>query len=144
MRLFTIGFTQKSAKSFFNILRENRVERIIDIRLNNISQLAGFTKYDDLSFFLDSIANIGYLYMPILAPKAELLKKYKNKEITWNDYENEYLLTLKERNVLNIIDVKSLQNACLLCSEPTPEKCHRRLLAEYIRDNLQGIEIIHL
>jgi uncharacterized protein (DUF488 family) len=90
MKLFTIGFTQKTAKTFFTILAENEVATVIDVRLNNKSQLAGFTKGSDLPFLLESITNTGYIHMPLLAPTKELLKAYKDKKVTWEEYEISY------------------------------------------------------
>lgn len=144
MKLFTIGFTKKSAKTFFEILIENEVKTVIDIRLNNKSQLAGFTKGDDLPYFLEEIAEIDYIHMPNLAPPKNLLQSYKKNKVVWSDYQDEYLKILIERNILKNLNQSILKNSCLLCSEPTPENCHRRLLAEYLADNLGNIDIIHL
>ena len=144
MKLFTIGFTKKSAKTFFEILIENEVKTVVDIRLNNKSQLAGFTKGDDLPYFLEEIAKIDYIHMPNLAPPKNLLQSYKKNKILWPDYQDEYLKILIERNILKNLNQSILKNSCLLCSEPTPENCHRRLLAEYLADNLGNIDIIHL
>jgi len=144
MKLFTIGFTKKSAKTFFEILIENEVKTVVDVRLNNKSQLAGFTKGDDLPYFLEEIAEIDYIHMPNLAPPKNLLQSYKKNKILWPDYQDEYLKILIERNILKNLNQSILKNSCLLCSEPTPENCHRRLLAEYLADNLGNIDIIHL
>ncbi|MBN2488006.1 MAG: DUF488 domain-containing protein [Methanosarcinaceae archaeon] len=144
MKLFTIGFTKKSAKTFFEILIKNKVKTVIDIRLNNKSQLAGFTKADDLTYFLDEIAGINYVHMSNLAPSKELLQGYKNNKISWTDYQDEYLKMIMDRNILEKLNQHILENSCLLCSEPTPENCHRRILAEYLAENLGNIDIIHL
>lgn len=142
--LFTIGFTHKSARVFFEILRKNKVKHIIDIRLNNESQLAGFTKKEDLKYFLHAIANIEYSHYPELAPTKEILTKYKKKEINWEEYSHLYLKLLDERNVENLIKRIDLDHACLLCSEEKPDYCHRRLLAEYIKSKIPDVEISHL
>lgn len=144
MRLFTIGFTKKDAQTFFGLLLDHKITRVIDVRLNNESQLAGFTKKQDFSYFLRKIGNIDYMHMPIVAPKETTLKRYKKKEISWSDYEKEYLETLNERKVVNYFDESILAHSCLLCSEPTPDNCHRRLLAEHLKEKFNTIDIIHL
>jgi uncharacterized protein (DUF488 family) len=144
MRLFTIGFTKKDAKTFFGLLIKNNVKTVIDIRLNNHSQLAGFTKGSDLAYFLEKIGNIGYVHFIQAAPEESLLKKWQKGEISWPEYETAYKEMLIKRNLIDKIDKKILENGCLLCSEPTPEQCHRRLFAEYLREKLLGLEIVHL
>ncbi len=144
MNLYTIGFTKKSAEEFFNSLIKNSVRRIIDTRLNNKSQLAGFTKEKDLKYFLKKISNIDYVHMPQWAPTDEILNGYKKKLISWEEYEKKYTDILKERNILEKLDFSILENACLLCSEEKPEHCHRRLLAEYFQKQNSEINIIHL
>jgi len=142
--LYTIGFAKKSAQVFFSLLKANNVKILIDIRLNNISQLAGFTKKNDLKYFLKKICNIDYIHRPDFAPTKNILDAYKKKEITWDQYELDYKKLLKQRSVENEIDNVELNKACLLCSEPTSEKCHRRLLAEYFKKNIEEITIKHL
>jgi len=144
MRLFTIGFTQKSAQKFFDALSNNNVKLLIDVRLNNKSQLAGFTKAEDLKYFLKKICGIEYLHMPLCAPSEELLKKYQKKEIKWPEYEKEYQDILKKREVQIKFNNNNLNYACFLCSEPKPDQCHRRLLAEYLKQYFPEVEIIHL
>lgn len=143
MNLYTIGFSQKSAEEFFKILKSNNVIRLIDIRLNNKSQLAGFTNVKHLPYFL-KIHGIEYLYRPDFAPSKELLDGYKKKSISWSEYEIEYNKILTQRNVIEKIDWEIFNDAVLLCSEPTAEKCHRRLLAEYLAQNKGDIKIKHL
>ncbi len=143
MNLFTIGFSQKSAKEFFNILKSNNVIRLIDIRLNNKSQLAGFTNVKHLPYFL-KIHDIDYLYQPDFAPSKELLNGYKNKTVSWKEYEIEYNKILAQRKILKEIDWNIFKDSVLLCSEPTSEQCHRRLLAEYLAKNNLNIKIKHL
>lgn len=144
IKLFTIGFTHKSAEQFFHLLENAGVKRIIDIRLHNSSQLAGFAKRDDLEFFLKRIAGIEYLHMPELAPTDVILKTYKKKEISWNAYKRRFLKLLEQRNIAEMISPEMFDRACLLCSEASPDYCHRRLVAEYISKNSIGSRIGHL
>jgi len=144
MNLYTIGFSKKSAKQFFELLTNNGVKRLVDIRLNNKSQLAGFTKQDDLKYFLKAIGNIEYVYMPIFAPTEELLKGYQQKKVNWDMYEKEYLDILKKRDVLKNMDFSVFDSACLLCSEDSSEQCHRRLAAEYIAKHNNKVKVVHL
>lgn len=144
MKIYTIGFTKKSAKKFFETLKANGVKIVFDVRLNNKSQLAGFTKGSDLEYFLKSIGNIDYIHFTNAAPNEELLKKWQKKELKWDDYTKEYNEMLNQRDIVGQIDKEMLDNACLLCSEPTPEQCHRRLLAEYLKQHIPDLVIIHL
>jgi uncharacterized protein (DUF488 family) len=142
--LFTIGFAQRSAREFFTALKQNRVKKLIDVRLNNVSQLAGFTKKEDLEYFLKEICNIEYSHEPDFAPTKDLLDGYRKKEISWSVYEKKYLDLLSQRQVSAKIELDELNMSCLLCSEPKPDHCHRRLLAEYLRDAKSNIIIKHL
>jgi uncharacterized protein (DUF488 family) len=142
--IFTIGFTKKNAETFFNKLKNAGVKKIIDIRLNNVSQLAGFAKRDDLKFFLRELCNCDYRHEPLLAPTKEILDGYKKKKIDWIQYEKQFVKLMKDREAHTLINSEELDRACFLCSEPTAEKCHRRLVAEYFKDNLGDIKIIHL
>jgi len=142
--LFTIGFTQKDAQTFFESLKRNKILHLIDIRLNNNSQLAGFTKKEDLKYFLREIANIKYSHYPELAPTKEMLNKYKKKEIDWKEYEYQYINLMKKRKIENLLKNIELDHSCLLCSEPEADHCHRRLLAEYLKTIFPEIEIYHL
>ncbi len=144
MNLYTIGFVKISAEEFFSQLIKNNVKRLIDIRLNNKSQLAGYTKHRDLKYFLSTIGNIDYIHKVELAPTKELLTSYKKKLTTWDDYEKRYREILEERKILENIDYSLFDNACLLCSEPTADHCHRRLLAEYLANHNKSFNIIHL
>lgn len=143
MNLFTIGFSQKNAEDFFSILKSNNVIRLIDIRLNNKSQLAGFTNVKHLPYFL-KIHDIEYLYRPDFAPSKELLNRYKNKFISWKEYEFEYNKILAQRNIIDKINWNIFKDSVLLCSEPTVEQCHRRLLAEYLSKMKSDLKIKHL
>lgn len=142
--LFTIGFTQKSARRFFETLKGAGVSRLIDVRLNNVSQLAGFAKRDDLAFFLGEICGCGYTHAPELAPTKAMLDGYKTKSLDWAGYERGYVALLAERGVERRFSVESLDGACLLCSEATPERCHRRLAAEHLARFSGGLSIKHL
>lgn len=144
IRVFTIGFTGKTARQFFTKLKEAGVETVIDVRLNNISQLAGFAKKQDLEYFLSEIAQIRYIYKPNLAPAKDILDGYRKKEIDWVEYERRFKNLLVERDIKNDITPKEFDNACILCSEENPDKCHRRLLAEYLRDIWGNVVITHL
>ena len=144
IKLYTIGFTGKPAEKFFNLLKNSGVKRLVDTRINNVSQLSGFAKGVDLKFFAKEIANISYEHNIDLAPTKELLEKYRKKEIDWVQYEIEYLNLLDIRKVGQKIDLEKLHENCFLCSEHTPEKCHRRLLAEYLKNIKNEIEIVHL
>lgn len=145
MDLFTIGFTQRSAASFFGALREAGVRQVIDVRLNNRSQLAGFSKRDDLAYFLREICGAGYRHEPLLAPTQTLLDGYRRQRRGWPAYERDLLALLAERRVEERLarDLFAVPSV-LLCSEPTPERCHRRLVAEYLRERWCGFTICHL
>jgi uncharacterized protein (DUF488 family) len=117
---------------------------VIDIRLNNVSQLAGFTKEQDLPYFLQEIVGIKYVHKPELAPTKDILTAYKKKEINWLEYEKRFHQLLSERRIENVITPQDADKSCLLCSEPKPDKCHRRLTAEYLRELWGNVKIVHL
>jgi len=144
VRLFTIGFTRKTARDFFTALREAGVRRVVDVRLSNASQLAGFTKKEDLAYFLREIGGIDYVHRPELAPTKEILDGYKKKNLTWPEYEERFARLVAERQVETLLVPGDLDHACLLCSEPKADKCHRRLVAEYLRGKWGNVEIRHL
>jgi len=144
MKLFTIGFTKKPAREFFEKLRRPGLERLIDVRLNNVSQLAGFSKRDDLQFFCDAILRIEYLHLPELAPTQDMLGAFKKQRGDWAEYERKFLSLMAERTVEATLNKEQMNGACLLCSEPTPEHCHRRLVAEYLQEKWDGVEIEHI
>ncbi len=144
IKVFTIGFSKKSAREFFKVLQNAGVKKVVDIRLNNVSQLAGFTKKDDLEFFLKAIAGIEYVYRPELAPTKEILDGYKKKKLSWSEYEERFLKVMIDRRIENIVTPDELDHACLLCSEPKADKCHRRLVSEYLRSKWGNVEIRHL
>jgi uncharacterized protein (DUF488 family) len=144
IKIYTIGFTQTSAEQFFGKLINTGVKKIVDARLNNSSQLAGFAKKDDLRYFLKALGNIGYIHMPILAPSEKILTDYKKNKGDWSAYEMKFLSLMKERQIEDVINRNEFDHACLLCSEHIPEHCHRRLVAEYLKNKWGNIEIIHL
>ena len=144
MKLFTIGFTKKSAREFFDLLCESGTKRVVDVRLNNVSQLAGFSKKDDLAYFLMKICGLSYIHMPVLAPTDTLLNAYRRKEADWKTYETGFLGLMKERRIEDTIAKDVIADGCLLCSEHEPDHCHRRLVAEYLKQHWGDLEIIHL
>jgi uncharacterized protein (DUF488 family) len=144
MKIFTIGFTNKRAERFFEKLRKAGVKRVIDVRLNNISQLAGFSKKDDLKYFLEAIAGIDYIHMPELAPTKELLDAYKKHKGEWSVYEAEFINLMQRRHVETSIARDLIDQSCLLCSEDKPHYCHRRLVAEYFSEHWRDVAIDHL
>lgn len=144
IKLFTIGFTRKSAENFFDKLQQAGVKKIIDTRLNNTSQLSGFAKQSDLQYFLKKIAHIDYEHKLSLAPTKDILDPYKKKAMAWDEYSRHYLDLIAERKVESTLQEESLDNCCFLCSEDKPHNCHRRLAAEYLQSQFKNIEIIHL
>lgn len=144
MKIFTLGFTKKNAQSFFGELKTSGASRLVDVRLNNISQLAGFTKRDDLRYFTQAICGIPYVHLPSLAPTKEILDPFKKaKHGDWNLYERQFLALMQQRAIEDT-PRELLDGACLLCSEEKPHHCHRRLVAEYLQQHWPGVEIEHL
>jgi len=145
MKVFTIGFTKKSAETFFTRLQKAGVRRLVDVRLNNVSQLAGFSKKDDLRYFTKAICGIDYVHVPELAPTQEILDFYKKqKNADWPLYERQFLDLMRSRRIEETVPRDLIDGGCLLCSEETPDHCHRRLVAEYLRDKWGDIEIEHI
>jgi uncharacterized protein (DUF488 family) len=143
--IFTIGFTAKRAEDFFDLLKAKNVKAVLDVRLNNKSQLSGFAKKDDLKFFLKEIGQIAYVEVTDLAPEADMLKRYQRKEISWEEYADRYLNLITKRNVERLIDKNQVVGSCLLCSEHLPHHCHRRLAAEYLNSQWgSNLKITHL
>lgn len=141
---FTIGFTKKSAETFFTKLRESGVKRLLDVRLNNSSQLSGFAKRDDLRFFLKTIADIEYEHVPELAPTKDILDAYKKHGGDWEVYEAEFMELMAKRSIETQLSQDEFQSSCLLCSEHLPKLCHRRLVLEYLQEKWGGISVSHL
>ncbi|HCN68135.1 MAG TPA: hypothetical protein DIT03_07680 [Candidatus Accumulibacter sp.] len=144
MKVFTIGFTRKTAEQFFGLLDRPDLKRVLDIRLNNTSQLAGFTRSADLRFFLRRVIGKDYVHLPQLAPTADMLKTYRDGNADWAAYERDFLALISERRVEETVSAELLDGGCLLCSEATPEKCHRRLVVEYLAQRRQDLIIQHL
>lgn len=144
MRVFTIGFTKKSARRFFDLLRSSGARRLVDVRLNNMSQLAGFSKKDDLAYFAREICGLDYLHCPSLAPEQDMLDRYKKDGGEWQDYERQFLELMRRRRVEETIPKDAIAEGCLLCSEDKPHHCHRRLVAEYLKERWGDVEIVHL
>ena len=145
MKIFTIGFTKKSAETFFARLKEAGVRRLLDVRLKNVSQLAGFTKKDDLKYFTKAICGIEYVHLPELAPTADILDPYKKqKNGDWQLYERQFLNLMRLRRIEETVPLELLKGGCLLCSEEKPHHCHRRLVAEYLREKWGDVEIEHI
>lgn len=145
MEIYTIGFTRKTAEQFFGALKRAGVRRLVDIRLNNTSQLAGFTKRDDLPFFLKEICGAEYVHEPLLAPTQELLDEYRKENGDWQRYEQRFLRLMAERRIEEQLDRRLFDvPTALLCSETTPDRCHRRLVVEYLRDHWGTLKAVHL
>jgi uncharacterized protein (DUF488 family) len=144
IKLYTVGFTKKSAKQFFELLKKNNVKKIIDIRINNSSQLAGFAKGTDLEYFAKEIANIDYSHITDFAPTKELLSDYQNKKVDWVGYQKIFRQLIDKRNINKRYNIKEFDNSCFLCSEEMPTQCHRRLLVEYFKEKNPDILIVHL
>lgn len=143
MKIFTIGFTKTTAESFFTRLKSAEVKRIIDVRLNNVSQLSGFAKREDLRYFAGRICNIEYVHVPELTPTKDILDKFKRKGGDWSEYERKFLDLMQERHIEKL-DRTMLDGGCLLCSEDKPHRCHRRLVAEYLKQRWDDVDIVHL
>jgi uncharacterized protein (DUF488 family) len=144
MTVYTIGFTKKSAEQFFETLAHSGAKRLVDVRLNNVSQLAGFAKKQDLSYFLRKICGMEYVHLPSLAPTQDMLDEYKKRHGTWKDYEERFLALMRERRVEQEVARHVIADGCLLCSEDKPDHCHRRLVAEYLRDQWGDLDVRHL
>ena len=144
VRIFTIGFTRKTAEEFFGLLERAGVKRVVDVRLNNVSQLAGFAKKEDLRFFLKRVCGMEYVHLPELAPTQEMLDALKKEKGAWEDYEKAFVGLITQRQIEGKVAKEVLHLGCMLCSEDTPEHCHRRLVAEYLQRAWGDVEITHL
>lgn len=143
MKLFTIGFTKTTARNFFERLQRAGVRRVVDVRLNNVSQLAGFAKRDDLAYFAQALCDADYRHRQDLAPTQDILDAYKKHKGEWLLYERQFRDLMVQRRIENI-DRAELDGGCLLCSEDEPHHCHRRLVAEYLREKWGDVEVVHL
>ncbi|HVE92323.1 MAG TPA: DUF488 domain-containing protein [Actinomycetota bacterium] len=144
MRLFTIGFTKKSAETFFETLLEAGVKRVVDIRLYNRSQLAGFARRDHLAYLLDRIGGIDYIHEPRLSPTPELFTALKKQKCPWQEYEEGFLQLMRDRQVEEVLRSELRDDDCLLCTEDKADHCHRRLVAEYLREAWGEVQVHHL
>ena len=145
MEIYSIGFTKHSASNFFGLLKTYEISNLLDVRLNNSSQLSGFAKRDDLSFFLGELCDIEYSHMPLLAPEKDLLTSYRKEVITWSEYEKRFIDLLQDRQIENEFDRNVFsKKTVLLCSEHSPEFCHRRLVIEYLDQHWGSVSGIHL
>ena len=144
MKIWTIGFTKKTAQQFFDLIKNSGVKRIVDVRLNNVSQLAGFAKRDDLKFFLKQLCNVDYVHELQLAPTKEMLDDYKKQHKNWKKYEQQFLDLLEQRKIEKSLSPEVIADGCLLCSEDKPHYCHRRLVHEYLSDHWGKFEINNL
>lgn len=144
MKIYTIGFTKKMAERFFGLLRESGAERLGDVRLRNTSGLSGFVKKDDLAWFLRELCKMDYIHLPQLSPTGEMLDAYRKDHKSWEVYEREFLALMEERRIAKTDIQSANNNSLLLCSEETPEHCHRRLVAEHLQRHWDAVEIKHL
>jgi len=145
MEIYSIGFTQKSAREFFGTLKAHGIGRLLDVRLNNTSQLAGFAKQADLAYFLHEICGAAYEHEPLLAPTQDILDAFKKRKGDWDVYNDAYLSLIRSRRIESVLSKESfLKKTVLLCSEATPEHCHRRLALEYLQQHWEGVELHHL
>lgn len=143
--IYTIGYTKKSLEQFIRLLQQAGVDAVLDIRLRNTSQLAGFSKRDDLEFLLRAGFGIQYEHRPDLAPTPEILDGYKDSG-DWAAYEADFCRLLEERqaDTAGRELLARYRRPCLLCAEPAAGKCHRRLVAEWWAGHLPGVEVEHL
>jgi uncharacterized protein (DUF488 family) len=145
LQVYSIGFAKKTAEVFFAMLEEAKVRLLVDVRLNNVSQLAGFTRSKDLEYFLRELCGCGYAHELMLAPTKEMFDAYRNKAISWEELEVAYRALLDDRRVADALDRSIVEGpAVFLCSEPAPERCHRRLALEYLQEKWGGFDIVHL
>ncbi len=145
MEIYTIGFTQTTAECFFARLAGARIERLLDVRLNNTSQLAGFAKAQDLPYFARALVGAVYEHEPLLAPTQEILDAYKKRKGAWQAYEREFQALMESRRVHEVLVPATFERrTALLCSEAEPEHCHRRLVVEFLAERWPGVEIAHL
>lgn len=145
MNIYTIGFTQKKAETFFTLIRRSRVRTLIDVRLSNVSQLAGFSKKDDLRFFLRELCQASYVHMPDWAPTRDMLDAYKKQVISWDAYADRFLDLMARRSIEKDVETNILEQGCLLCSEHEPHHCHRRLVVDYLNEHAEvELQVEHL
>lgn len=144
MKVFTIGFTKTTARRFFESLRRSGAKRLVDVRLNNVSQLAGFAKKDDLTYFLEAICSMEYVHRPDLAPTQIMLDNYRKRGASWAAYEEQFLDLMRARRIESSVPKDLIADSCLLCSEDVPARCHRRLVVEYLHSHWGDLDVVHL
>jgi uncharacterized protein (DUF488 family) len=145
MEIYTIGFTQTTAEHFFGRLADVHVERLLDVRLNNTSQLAGFAKAQDLPYLARELVGATYEHQPLLAPTQDILDAFKKRKGDWATYETEFLALMERRRIHEALSPASFeQRTALLCSEAGPEHCHRRLVVEFLAKHWSDVRSIHL
>jgi len=144
VNVYTIGFTKKPARRFFELIQSSGARRIIDVRLNNVSQLAGFAKRDDLEYFARTICDAEYVHLPDLAPTKAMLDEYKKSAGSWASYEEQFLDLMRQRQVEATTPRELIEDGCLLCSEHEPHHCHRRLVVEYLQQHWGPLTVTHL
>lgn len=144
MKIYTIGFTGKTAEEFFSLVDTGNIRKLIDIRINRSSQMSGFAKERDLSFFLEKLNGIEYVVNEELAPTKSLLSEYRNRQIDWSTYSLNYMDLLRKRSILSKFNQSYFDDSLLLCSEKEPLACHRVLLSDYLKSNFNDVEIVHL
>lgn len=143
IQFFTIGFTQKPAERFFNLLKKNGVKKLVDVRCHSNSQLAGFAKSNHLGFFCKELLGISFEVVTDFAPSEQLMKQWRDRKVTYNEYRSKYISELEANDVLARYDAKQFDGACFLCSEASAEPCHRKILCEYLRDNCDETVVIN-
>jgi uncharacterized protein (DUF488 family) len=143
-KLYTMGYTQKTAETFFNLVNNAGIKRLVDIRLHNNSQLTGFTKQNNLKYFLERLSDCDYCHIPLMAPSKDIFDDYMKNGLEWKDYERRFKELIGQRKIEQMINEDEIDGACLLCCEPEATNCHRRLVAEYLQSHYRDIEIIHL
>lgn len=142
---YTIGFTKKNAATFFGLIGSANITTLLDVRINNTSQLSGFAKKDDLAFFLKELCNVDYVHMPDLAPTKTMLSAYQKGETPWNAYADQFLNLMAQRQIENTLNHDLLNQGCLLCSEHKPHLCHRKLVVDYLNQSSDlNIKVTHL
>lgn len=145
MEVYSIGFTKKTAEEFFGLLKGAGIRRLLDVRLNNVSQLAGFAKRKDLPYFLREICGAEYIHEPLLAPTQEMLDKFKKRKGSWKEYEHRFRALMANRRIEEKLERSAFAlPTALLCSEPTADHCHRRLVLEYLQGKWPDLTIHHL
>lgn len=145
MEICSIGFTHKSASEFFGLLNANHIERLLDVRLNNTSQLAGFAKHSDLPYFLKEICGASYVHEPLLTPTPEILEEYRKNKENWEKFLTNYRALIRSRKVESALSKKDFQQrTVLLCGEASAEHCHRKVALDYLKAKWGGITILHL